>query len=75
MIAYLSLKQNKTTQEIEDIDRYTPTSNLSFFTVLQPAVEWVVWQLAHAYPASNLLILPRKKERFFLYSFRLSKTK
>ena len=42
MIAYLSLKQNKTTQEIEDIDRYTPTSNLSFFTVLQPAVEWVV---------------------------------
>ena len=54
MAAYLSLKQNKRRLEIQGIDRYTPTSNLSFFTVLQPAVVWVVWQLAHACLASDL---------------------
>ena len=29
--AYLSHKQNKTTLEIQDIEHYTATSNLSFF--------------------------------------------
>ena len=43
--AYLSHKQNKTTLEIQDIEHYTATSNLSFFTVLLPTVVWVVWQL------------------------------
>ena len=55
MTAYLSHKQNRTMLEIQDIDPYTTTTrNLSFFTVLQPDVVWVVWQLAHACPASDL---------------------
>ena len=31
---YLSQKQNKRTLEIQNIEPYTPTSNLSFFTML-----------------------------------------
>ena len=70
MAAYLSLKQNKRRLEIQGIDRYTPISNLSFFTVLQPAVVWVVWQLAHACLASDLTWFyhVKKKDSFYIVS-------
>ena len=51
MATYLSHKQNKTTLEIQDVEPYTPTSILLCSTVLLPTV---VWQLADAFPASDL---------------------
>ena len=52
--AYLSHKRNKATLEIQDIEPYTSTSILLCSTVLLPTVVWVVWQLADAFPASDL---------------------
>ena len=65
--AYLSHKQNKVTLEIQDKEPYTPTSNLSFFTVLLPTV---LWQLAHAFPASELTWLyhVKNKDSFYIVS-------
>ena len=67
MATYLSHKQNKATLEIQDIEPYTPTSNLLFFTVILPTA---VWQLAHAFPASDLTWLyhVKNKNSFYIVS-------
>ena len=60
MATYLSHKQNKTTLEIQDVEPYTPTSILLCSTVLLPTV---VWQLADAFPASDLTWLYHVKKK------------
>ena len=69
-LIYLSHQQNKTTLEIQNVEPCTPTSNLLFFTVLLPTVVWVVWQLAVAFPASDLswLYYVKNKDSFYIVS-------